>query len=132
MPDEEAEHILRLIDAELKDTPEYAEVKNNPKKALAIAYEVGMGRVLKKKNVCDVANILRAKLDALFVLLPRTRKLTIETFYSHNLRVLKMPERTREKLRKKEVRGSASAEEAIASIKDDFARDVVEGACSDA
>jgi DNA modification methylase/ParB-like chromosome segregation protein Spo0J len=124
-PDEEAEHILRLIDAELKDTPEYAEVKNDPKKALAIAYDIKQGWTPKKRISCDVARNLRATLETLFASLPRTRKLTIETFYSHNLRVLKMPERTREKLREKEVRGSASAEEAIASIKDDFARDVV-------
>lgn len=123
-PDEEAEHILRLIDAELKDTPEYAACQNDPKKALSLVFHAKQGREIKKIGK-DVLTNLRNKLDALFASLPRTRSLTLDTFYAEKLRVLRMPERTREKLRQKEVRGSASAEEAIASIKDDYARDVV-------
>ena len=124
MPDEEAEHILRLIDAELKDTIEYKACKDDPKKALAVAFNAKQGRETKRIDNDVVINLIK-RLDALFASLPRSRKITLDSFYAHNLSVLKLTESTREKLRKKEVRGSASAEEAIASIKDDYARDVV-------
>ncbi len=122
-PDEEAEHILRLIDGELKGTPEYEACKKDPKKALAVVYNVKIGQIPKKITDNVVSNLV-SKIDGVFAKLPRLRSLTVESFYRHNLRVLKIPEATREKLREKQVRGSASAEEAIASIKNDFARDV--------
>jgi hypothetical protein len=102
--------------------PEYKECKNDPKNTLAVAYNARRGQLPKRINY-DVVINLGKKLDALFASLPRTRSLTLDTFYAEKLRVLRMPERTREKLRQKEVRGSASAEEAIAGIKDDYARD---------
>lgn len=122
-PDEEAEHILRLIDAELRGTEEYNACNNDPKKALSVAYHAKQGRDTKRIGDNVVTNLV-AQLDAFFAKLPRARSLSLDTFYRHNLRVLKISESTRTKLRQKEVRGSASAEEAIASIKDDFARDV--------
>ena len=60
---------------------------------------------------------MQVKVNGVFARLPRLLSLSVESFYRHNLRVLKLPEATREKLREKKVRGSASAEEAIASIK---------------
>jgi hypothetical protein len=110
---EEVEHILRLIDAELKGTPEYAECKNDPKKALAAVFRARSTHEMPKKIVKDILNNLGNKLDAIFASLPCTRGLSLEHFYANKLRVLKMSEDTRKKLREKEVRGSASAEEAI-------------------
>ena len=63
---------------------------------------------MPKGIVKDALNNLGSKLDAIFASLPRTRVLNLEHFYANKLRVLKMSEGTRKKLREKEVRGSAS------------------------
>jgi hypothetical protein len=106
MPDEEVEHILRLIDAELKGTPEYEACNNDPKKALAVAFNAKQGRETKRIDNDVVINLIK-RLDALFASSPRSRSITLSSFYTHNLSVLKMSEPTREKLRKSEVRGSS-------------------------
>jgi hypothetical protein len=67
---------------------------------------------------------LGKKLDAFFASLPRSRDLTLETFYVHKLPLLKITERTREKLKEKEVRSSAGAQEVIPRITDDFTRNL--------
>jgi hypothetical protein len=85
--DEEAEHILRLIDAELKGTPEYKECNNDPKRALAIVFNAKIGQI-PKKITKDVLSNLKDKLDAIFASLPRTRVLSLEHFYANKLRVL--------------------------------------------
>ena len=123
-PDEEAEHILRLIDTELKDTAEYKECNNDPKKALAIAYNARRGQLPKGINYRAVIN-LGQKLDAFFASLPRTKGLTLDTFYAKKLRVLKLSEPEREKIKAKEVKSSARLEEAVSSIQNGFARKFV-------
>ena len=122
MPDEEVEHILRLIDAELKDTPEYKECNNDPKKALAIAYNVKRGWKPKKESYYRAVITLKSELDSLFASLPRTKGLTLDTFYAKKLRVLKLSEPEREKIKAKEVKSSARLEEAVSSIQNGFAR----------
>jgi DNA modification methylase len=130
-PDEEAEHILRLIDTELKDTTEYKECNNDPKKALAVVFATKLGQVPKKmgkipeQNINRAVNNLRTKLDALFTSLPRTKGLTLDTFYAKKLRVLKLSEPEREKIKAKEVKSSARLEEAVSSIQNGFARKFV-------
>ena len=123
-PDEEVELILRLIDAELAGSEEYKACKNDPKKALAAAFHAKSTPRRKQRIGNNVVTSLTERISNVFCRLPRSRKLTLESFYVHNLSVLNLSESTRTKLRQKEVRGSASAEEAIATIKDDYARDV--------
>ena len=120
---EEAEDTLHMLDVELKGTPEHAAVKNDPKKALASAYNIRKGWKPKKIYYNVVIN-LGKKLDAFFASLPRSRDLTLETFYVHKLPLLKITERTREKLKEKEVRSSAGAQEVIPRITDDFTRNL--------
>ena len=62
---EEAEHTLHMLDVELKGTPEHAAVKNDPKKALAAAYNIRKSWKPKKIYYNVVIN-LRKKLDAFF------------------------------------------------------------------
>jgi len=54
-----------MLDVELKGTPEHAAVKNNPKKALAAAYNIRKGWKPKKIYYNVVIN-LGKKLDAFF------------------------------------------------------------------
>jgi DNA modification methylase len=122
--DEEVEHILRLIDAELQGTPEYEACNNDPKKAVTVAFQVKMGRTTKR-IVSNVANNLAQKVQDIFSRLPRSRKLTIETFYTHKLPMLRISEGDRVRVKEKEIRSSAGALEVIASVKDEFARQVV-------
>ena len=64
------------------------------------------------------------KLDAFFASLPRSRDLTLETFYIHKLPLLKIPKRPHEKVKEKEARSSAGAQEVIPCITDDFTRNL--------
>ena len=116
---EEVEHILRLINVELKGTPEYAECGNDPKKAVTIAYEVKIGQ-MPKKIIRNVTNNLATRLDAFFERLPRSRSLSVRSFYEYKLPLLRIPEGFHEELRRKEVR--SSAEIAIAKVDDEYAR----------
>lgn len=123
-PVEETEHILRMIDAELKGTPEYKAYKNDPKKVLAATYNVKRGWK-PKEAYYNVVISLGTKLDAFFASLPRSRGLSVDSFYVHKLPLLKIPEKVRDEIKQKEVRGSAGVQEVIATIKDESARKVV-------
>jgi len=90
-----------MLDVELKGTAEHAAVKNDPKKALAAAYNISKGWKPKKIYYNVVINFGK-KLDAFFASLSRSPGLTLETFYMHELPLLKIPERSREKLKEKE------------------------------
>jgi len=121
---EEAQQILRMIDAELKGTPEYTACHSDPKRVISFVFHAKHGQVAKKIS-SNVATILAKKIDAFFSRLPRSRGLTVETFYTHKVPLLRISERDRGKLKQKEVRSPAGAQEVVATIKDDFARKVV-------
>jgi len=102
-----------MLDVELKGTPEHAAVKNDPKKALAAVYDIRKGWK-PKKIYYDVVINLGKKLDAFFA-----------SYSACTNPGCWIPERTREKLKKKEVRSSAGAQEVIPCITDDFTRNLV-------
>jgi hypothetical protein len=114
---EEAEHTLHMLDVELKGTPEHATVKNDPKKTLAPAYNIRKGWRPKKIYYNVVINLRGERREA--------RRILCLTFYMHKSLLLEIPERTREKLKEKEVRSSAGAQEVIPPITDDFTRNLV-------